>query len=298
MPTAVASLMWVNIARGSTALCLSSVMLDTLLSPVVIPLTMKLLVGSVVELDTWGMVRDLLVMVAVPAVAAMTCYQLTGGAAAVTLKPRLAPFAKLAMLLIIIANATGCAPFLRHLTPTLVRVMLVVFCLCLLGFFLGYWAGRLLRWDFPTIETVAINSGMRNLSAGAVLAQAYFPGDVLFPVAFSPVFLQATTAFIVKGAAGHQARPGGSGRLGGAAGGERGSKVNEPRSGCPADSRSFCLRPPGRTASTDFPRLFGTGPVQWRGRQGGGPMDRPERRVLWLPGGGDPPQSHAAPADL
>lgn len=198
VPTAVASLMWVNIARGSTALCLSSVMLDTLLSPVVIPLTMKLLVGSVVELDTWGMVRDLLVMVAVPAVAAMTCYQLTGGAAAVTLKPRLAPFAKLAMLLIIIANATGCAPFLRHLTPTLVRVMLVVFCLCLLGFFLGYWAGRLLRWDFPTIETVAINSGMRNLSAGAVLAQAYFPGDVLFPVAFSPVFLQATTAFIVK----------------------------------------------------------------------------------------------------
>ena len=36
------------------------------------------------------------------------------------------------------------------------------------------------------------------ISAGAVLAQAYFPGDVLFPVAFSPVFLQATTAFIVK----------------------------------------------------------------------------------------------------
>ena len=172
VPTAVASLMWVNIARGSTALCLSSVMLDTLLSPVVIPLTMKLLVGSVVELDTWGMVRDLLVMVAIPAVAAMTCYQVTGGAAAVTLKPRLAPFAKLAMLRIIIANATGCAPFLRHLTPTLVRVMLVVFCLCLLGFVLGYWAGRLLRWDFPTIETVAINSGMRNLSAGAVLAQA------------------------------------------------------------------------------------------------------------------------------
>ena len=76
--------------------------------------------------------------------------------------------------------------------------MIVVFCLCLLGFFLGYWAARLLGWDFPTVETVAITSGMRNISAGAVLAQAYFPDDVLFPVAFSPVFLQATTAFIVK----------------------------------------------------------------------------------------------------
>ena len=69
---------------------------------------------------------------------------------------------------------------------------------CLLGFFLGYWAGRLLKLDFPTVQTVALNAGMRNISAGAVLAQAYFPGDVLFPVAFSPVFLQATTAFIVK----------------------------------------------------------------------------------------------------
>lgn len=198
VPTAVAALMWVGISRGNGSLCLSVVMLDTLLSPVVIPVTMKLLVGSVVELDAWGMIRDLLVMVAIPALAAMALYQGTKGAAAVKLKPRLSLPAKGAMLLIIIANATGCAPFLRDLTPTLVRVMIVVFCLCLLGFFLGYWAARLLGWDFPTVQTVAITSGMRNISAGAVLAQAYFPGDVLFPVAFSPVFLQATTAFIVR----------------------------------------------------------------------------------------------------
>ena len=51
VPTGVASLMWVGMSRGNTALCLSVVLLDTLLSPVVIPLTMKLLGGSVVELD-------------------------------------------------------------------------------------------------------------------------------------------------------------------------------------------------------------------------------------------------------
>ena len=44
VPTGVASLMWVGMSRGNTALCLSVVLLDTLLSPVVIPLTMKLLV--------------------------------------------------------------------------------------------------------------------------------------------------------------------------------------------------------------------------------------------------------------
>ena len=198
VPTGVASLMWVGMSRGNTTLCLSMVLLDTLLSPLVIPATMKLLVGSVVEMDTWGMMHDLLVMVAIPALAAMTLYQVTKGAAAAKLKPKLSLPAKLALLLIITGNATGCAPFLRNLTPTLVRVILAVFALCLLGFFLGYWSGRLLKMDFPTVETMALNTGMRNISAGAVLAQAYFPGDVLFPVAFTPVFLQATTAFIVK----------------------------------------------------------------------------------------------------
>ena len=198
VPTAVVSLMWVGMSRGNSSLCLSIVMLDTLLSPLVIPATLKLLVGSVVELDAWGMISDLLVMVAIPALAAMTLYEVTKGSVAVTLKPGLSLPAKLTLVLIITINATGCAPFLRNLTPTLVRVILVVFGLCLLGFFLGYWAGRLLKFDFPTTETVSLNSGMRNNSAGAVLAQAYFPGDVLFPVAFSPVFLQATTSVVVR----------------------------------------------------------------------------------------------------
>ncbi len=198
VPTGVATLMWVSMNRGDAPLCLSLVLLDTLCAPLVVPLTMRLLMGTVVEMDTLGMVRDLMVMVAVPAVAAMALYQATGGRVARTWKPRLSPFSKLALLLIILANATGCAPFLRDLTPTLALVMLAVFVLCLLGFFLGYWAGRLLKLDFPTVQTMSINSGMRNISAGAVLAQQYFPGDVLFPVAFSPIFLQITTSFIVK----------------------------------------------------------------------------------------------------
>ena len=198
VPTGVASLMWVGMNRGNTSLCLSVVLLDTLCSPVVIPATMKLLVGSVVEIDAWGMVRDMLIMVALPALAAMILFQTTGGAVATTLKPRLSLFAKVALLLVITANATGCAPFLREIDGTLVRVMLAAYFLCLLGFFLGYWAGRLLKMDFPTIQTISVNSGMRNISAGAVLAMQYFPGDVLFPVAFSPIFLQASTAMIVK----------------------------------------------------------------------------------------------------
>ena len=198
IPTGVASLLWVSIGRGNTSMCLSVVLLDTLLAPFVIPLTLRVLLGSVVEMDTASMVGNLMIMVAIPALLAMTLFQMTRGRVAATVKPRLAPFAKLTMLVLVLANATGCAPFLRSVTPTLIKLICAVFALCLLGFFLGYQAARLLKADFPTAVTMSLNSGIRNIAAGSVLAIAYFPGDVLFPVAFSPLFLQATTAVIVK----------------------------------------------------------------------------------------------------
>ena len=198
IPTGVASLMWVGICGGNEPLCLSIVLLDTLAAPVVIPLSLKLLVGSVVEVDTWGMMGDMMIMVALPALAAMTVYQVTGGRAAVTLKPRLALFAKLALLIVITANATSCSSFLRSIGRTLVLVMATVFLLCLFGFLAGYWAAKLLGLDFPTRATMCLNTGLRNISAGSVLALQYFPAQVVFPVAFTPLFLQFTISIIVK----------------------------------------------------------------------------------------------------
>ena len=198
IPTGVASLMGVGICGGNEPLCLSIVLLDTLAAPVVIPLSLKLLVGSVVEVDTWGMMGDMMIMVALPALAAMTVYQVTGGRAAVTLKPRLALFAKLALLIVITANATSCSSFLRSIDRPLVLVMATVFLLCLFGFLAGYWAAKLLGLDFPTRATMCLNTGLRNISAGSVLALHYFPAQVVFPVAFTPLFLQFTTSIIVK----------------------------------------------------------------------------------------------------
>ena len=38
-------------------------------------------------------------------------------------------------------------------------------------------------------------SGMRNISAGAVIAGAYFPSEVLFPVMIGTLFQQILAAF-------------------------------------------------------------------------------------------------------
>ena len=197
VPTGVLSLMWVALAGGNVTLCLSLVLLDTLCAPVVIPMTMQLLLGSVVQMDTLGMLMDLLLMIALPALAAMSIYQFSGSQKASFLKTRLSPFSKICMALVAASNATSCGPFLRNITPQLALLIVVTITLCFLGFFLGYWSGVLFRQDFPSVQTMTLNTGLRNINAGAVLASAYFPPDVLFPAAFSPLFLQIVTALVL-----------------------------------------------------------------------------------------------------
>lgn len=188
VPTGVASLMWVAMGRGNTVLTLSMVLLDTLLSPLVIPLSLRLLLGSVVKMDTWGMMRDLLIMVAIPALLAMTLYQISGGRVSSTLKPRLAPFAKCSMLLVVLSNATGCASYLRSLTPTLALVIVTVISLALTGYFLGYWAGHFLGVDFPTQLSMSLNSGMRNIAPARCWPLSIFPATRCSPWRFPPFF--------------------------------------------------------------------------------------------------------------
>ena len=198
IPTAVASLMWAGMSGGNPTLCLSILLLDTVLSPVVVPITLRVLVGSVVEMDASGMVGNLMIMVGIPALVAMALHDSTRGRVAKTVKPALDPFAKIGLLVVIVSNATNCASFLQNLNGTLLLVILATIALCLVGYFLGFYVGLAQKASFPVAMSMAINTGMRNLSAGAVLATQYFPPEVIFPVAFTPLFLQISAATVTR----------------------------------------------------------------------------------------------------
>ena len=171
IPTAVASLMWAGMSGGSTTLCLSILLMDTVLSPVVVPLTLRLLAGSVVEMDAAGMMGDLLVMVGIPALAAMALYDGTRGRVAKTVKPALEPFAKLSLLAVIIANATSCTPFLRDLNKTLLLVILAAIVLCLLALESGG-----IQWlALAALLPLALYSGKRGKASLKWLFYLYYP---------------------------------------------------------------------------------------------------------------------------
>ena len=196
--SAVSALIWVSTFGGNFPLCLAVILLDTLLSPIIVPLMLRVLIGSVVKLDILSMMWDLVVMVAIPAMLAMVLNQSSRGWAGETLKPRLSLFSKLALFVLVMANATGCAPYLRQLNGTLVLVIVLICVLCLTGFFMGFLCARALKMDFPTLTTVTISSGMRNNSIGIVLAAEFFPPDVIFPVSLAPLFSQLTTSIVVR----------------------------------------------------------------------------------------------------
>ncbi|MCI2055681.1 MAG: bile acid:sodium symporter family protein [Oscillibacter sp.] len=198
IPTGVTSLMWVSMCRGNTPLALCAVLLDTLLSPFVVPLSLKLLIGSEVELDVGGMIRNLIFMIAIPALLAMVCNQATHGRVVHTVQPKLNPFAKMAMVLVITANATGIADSMRNLNPRLILVFVVGLCVSVLGFVFGFLFSRVLKVDYATALCMTLNCGMRNINAGAVLAAQYFPADVLFPVVTSSLMLHPLNGISVS----------------------------------------------------------------------------------------------------
>lgn len=198
VPTAIFSLFWTSLVRGNMPLSLSIVLISTICSPVVIPLTLKLLAGEMTEIDSWGIMKDLVFMVAIPAVAAMCVQRFAGDAAAQTWKVRLSPFSKVCMLVIMLSNSSNVSPFVRNMTPLLWKIMAVMLLLSVLGFALSWLLARLLRVDFSSTLSIVLTGGMRNISAGAVLAARYFPDEVMYPVMISCLFLQVLVSLVVK----------------------------------------------------------------------------------------------------
>lgn len=194
VPTGIVSLVWVNIYHGNSALTLSIILIDTLVAPFLVPFSQHVLMGSAVEISVAGMMKDLVLMIAVPALLAMALNHATRGRVKHTLSPKLAPFSKIGLILVVIINSTKVAPFFSQMTPALLLVTLVIFLLAVSGFFWGFLASKIFKEDNDGRVSMIFNSGMRNISAGAVIAGQYFPPEVMFPVMIGTLFQQILAA--------------------------------------------------------------------------------------------------------
>lgn len=194
MPSAVIALMWVTIYNGSSALSLSLVIVDTVLAPFLIPLTLRVIVGSRVQINTSSMIEELLFMIALPAVAAMCLNQFSKGKVKETWPPKLAPVSKICLMFIQICNSSKAAPYIRHMNRELLEVIFAILILAAFGYALGWIAAVLFKQDRKMTVSMMFGVGMRNISAGAVIASSYFPAEVVFPVITATLFQQVLAA--------------------------------------------------------------------------------------------------------
>lgn len=190
IPTGVMSFLWVSMFKGNIALTLSLILLDTLLSPIIVPLSLEWLVGAEVAIDLAAMMQGLLWMIVLPSLLGMAFNQFARQSAVKKWRQRLSPFSKLMLCTVIMLNGSVVAPYFRMLDLHLLGVIGAMFVLANIGYLCGWLAAKLFRWERGTTIALTMNGGMRNISAGAVLAMSYFPPAVTLPVVACMLFQQ------------------------------------------------------------------------------------------------------------
>ena len=170
-------------------------MIDTILAPFLIPAVLKLLVGSSVKMDTVGMMKELVFMIALPAVLAMCLNEVSHGKVMETWPKKLAPFSKMCLIFVVTSNSSKVSPYMKHLNGERLEVAAAILALAAGGYAIGWIIAILTRQNKEATVSMIYGSGMRNISAGAVIAGAYFPAETLFPVMIGTLFQQILAAF-------------------------------------------------------------------------------------------------------
>lgn len=197
IPTGIVSLMWISIYGGNRTLALSVILVNTLLAPIFIPLTLVIFFGTVIQLDTMGILVGVFWMVVAPSLFALVLH---------VYKPNWvdpihkvgAPLTKIGLLFVICLNSSVAAPYFRALDFTLFSITVTVLSLAVVGYLIGLYTGKLFRLSKEDQLSMMLLAGMRNIGVGAAIAVVYFPPAVTLPVIAGTLFQQVLAAFFGK----------------------------------------------------------------------------------------------------
>ncbi|RMD84032.1 MAG: bile acid:sodium symporter family protein [Candidatus Dadabacteria bacterium] len=184
-PGGTASNVVTYLARANVALSVLMTMFSTLAAIVMTPVLTKVLAGTLVPVDAWGLFRSTVQVVLLPVVAGIALHHLT---------PRLVRFVlPVSPLVSVVAIALICASIIGQSAEAFrssgLRLTAAVFALHLGGFALGYVFARILGYHELVRRTVSIEVGMQNSGLGAVLARRHFTDPLTaLPAAISATF--------------------------------------------------------------------------------------------------------------
>ncbi|MGY4691563.1 bile acid:sodium symporter family protein [Salibacterium sp. K-3] len=194
IPTGVITIMWSDIIGGNTGLTVAVVIINTMISPLLVPSILSILVGTQVAMDVPGIMIGLLWMVVIPSLAAVVFNRFYEKQAHKVGKTA-APFSKIGVLFVILINSAVVSPYFQTISMRLIFLFLLVFLIACAAYVLGFLSAKVFGWDYATGVSLMYNTGMRNTGVGAAIAVTYFPPAAALPVVLSIIFQQFLAAF-------------------------------------------------------------------------------------------------------
>ena len=184
-PSGLASNVMSYLAKANLALSITITSITTLLAPFITPVLMKILAGTLVEIDVLKMMWDIIKMIIIPIGAGLIFNRLLHGKSQWLDKamPVVSMFG--IAFIITIITAAGRESLLK-IGPALIAVVLIHNNF---GYFLGYWSGRLLKMPEKDCRTVALEVGMQNagLASGIAKEMGRLATVGLAPAVFGPL---------------------------------------------------------------------------------------------------------------
>ncbi|MGF7032307.1 bile acid:sodium symporter family protein [Paenibacillus caseinilyticus] len=189
IPLGVSSVIWVGLSKGHVPLTLAMIVIDSALSPLVIPAAIEAFFGTTIAFDHTKVMMDLVQIIVVPTILGVLVNELSKGRFKGWSAPVCGPTSKLAMVIVVMINAAVIQPYVMEMKADMLTVVPLVFLLVAVSYALGFFGSLWLR-KTDIIISVTYSSGMRNISLGLVLALAYFEPLTAVPVVLSILIQQ------------------------------------------------------------------------------------------------------------
>ena len=178
-PGGTASNVITYLAKGDLALSVGMTAASTLLAPILTPLLVWLLAGTMVDVDTLGMLQSIVYVVIAPIIVGLLCQgflpKLTK-----SVVPYLPAFSSIVIAYVVGIVVSHNAD--RLLVGGLI-VIIVVMLHNLLGLSTGFLIGKLLHIPKPKCVALSIEVGMQNSGLASSLAVLHF---ATYPLAAMP----------------------------------------------------------------------------------------------------------------
>jgi bile acid:Na+ symporter, BASS family len=184
-PSGLASNVMCYLSRGNLALSVSVTTVSTLVAPLLTPLLMRLLGGSLITIHFLDMVWEMVKMVVLPVALGVLVHYLLRDRAKWLNKvlPITSMIGIVIILVVIIAKGRDALLKVGGL------IILATFIHNTFGYLLGYWSGRLLRFNERDSRTIALEVGMQNAGLASALASKISTNAsvALAPAVFGPM---------------------------------------------------------------------------------------------------------------